>query len=311
MNVERKPKLIKQPNSLTEARYEMTALEKDLVYITLSRLNGSEKGTVVYRISVKELSVGVGNQINHVHFKKVSGKLLSRVLSVPVGDGKFAELNIVSSAEYSKGKGFIELEFSADMRALLLDLKSKFTMFRLDEALSLKSKYAKRVYEMLSQYKDTGSFHISIREFKIRLGLIDLRTGKEKYGKYTWLRKYVLDVAQRELETTGLSFTYTATKTGAKYTHLHFKMDHKGKRYLEPKQTEQNPKVAGLMDKLVNQYKLSLWQATEVVKSVDTKEIGKTLYDINIKQINNQIQNIGAYTVKTFEQKYKLGLLNT
>ncbi len=40
-------------------------------------------------------------------------------------------------------------------------------------ALSLKSKYSKRFYEMLSQYKDTRMMKVSINDLKHRLQFID------------------------------------------------------------------------------------------------------------------------------------------
>lgn len=92
-------------------------------------------------------------------------------------------------------------------------------------ALNLPSKYAKRMYEMLSQFKDTGMMQITVEELKKRLGLIDLETGKERYKDFAWFKRYVLDIAQKELaEHTDISSTYTAKKTGKKYTHLEFQI---------------------------------------------------------------------------------------
>ena len=40
------------------------------------------------------------------------------------------------------------------------------------------------MYEMLSQFKDTGVMTVSLKELKTRLGLIDLETGKERYTEF-------------------------------------------------------------------------------------------------------------------------------
>ena len=81
--------------------------------------------------------------------------------------------------------------------------------------------------EMHTQFKDTGVMQITLRELKMRLGLIDLITGKERYTEFGLFTGKVLDVAQKELaEHTDISFTYTAKKTGRKYTDLEFQISY-------------------------------------------------------------------------------------
>jgi len=84
---------------------------------------------------------------------------------------------------------------------------------------------------MLSQHKQTGEWEISVLELKKRLSLIK-KNGEEVYSEWPSFKNQVLEIAQREMSChTDVSFTYKATKTGNKYTYLHFKI------YEKPKQT--------------------------------------------------------------------------
>lgn len=80
------------------------------------------------------------------------------------------QVGLLASAEYLKGEGVIELEISEKMRPYLIDLKRNFTSFRLQAAFSLSSKYAKRIYQIASQWKDKSETRVfSLHDFKIML----------------------------------------------------------------------------------------------------------------------------------------------
>ena len=151
-----KHKLVKQHNAITSASYEMTALEKNIMYLLLSRLRDNDDPKKVYSISVKEIKQLTGTTTDHEQFKKATNLLIDRVLLVNTGKKNFLDVSLLFSGEYVKGKGIIELELSKEIRSFFFSLKNNFTTFQLYVALGLKSKYAKRIYEMLNQYKSTG-----------------------------------------------------------------------------------------------------------------------------------------------------------
>ena len=228
------------------------------------------------------------------------------------GTGKFKEFSLFSSSEYIRGKGTIEIELSEEIRDFLFHIHKSFTEFELREALLLKSKYAKRMYEMLCQYKDTGVFVISINEFKERLLLINPQTKKDKYPKYGLLRAKVLDIVQQEInEKTSLNFEYTEVKTGKRFSHLNFRIrgnfESNGMPYAINHDLTSVPEES-VYEKLTKKYKLSPWQARVIIKSVPLQEINKTVYDIQLEVISNKVRNLGGYTAKVFDKKYNLGL---
>ena len=236
---------LKQHNAVTGASYEMNALEKNIIYMLLSLLDEADAPDKTYKIALNDLKGARGKDIDHVHFAKTIKKLVNRRIYTQYANKKELVLNILSSGRYDQGT--IELEISEEMRAFLFDLKNNFTLFSLQVALNLKSKYSKRLYEMFSQFKDTGKWFITLSELKTRLSLYDKKTGKEKYPTYGLFRTKVLEVAKKELEKHGdLTVTYEAQKTGKRYTHLIFKIKYNKPPQKDAKQNEHvNPGLSG------------------------------------------------------------------
>ena len=58
---------------------------------TLAQIRNDDLPNRVYKVSVRDLIELKGNDIDHTHFKRVAQKLLARILSVPVDQGKFFE----------------------------------------------------------------------------------------------------------------------------------------------------------------------------------------------------------------------------
>ncbi|MHB9147662.1 MAG: replication initiation protein [Candidatus Amoebophilus sp.] len=226
------PVKIKQHNAITEARYEMTALQKNILYLLLSQLRDDDSSINKYSLSIQELKRIRNLRVNREEFLQSARGLITSGLTIYNEEqDKFVTIGILASAEYdvtnSKGNLLI-IEFDKRLHPFLYNVKSRFTTFTLEKALNLKSKYSKRIYEMLSQFKDTGIFRISVRSLKTRLGLIDEKMGKEEYIKFGLFNTYVLEVARKEInEQTDISFSFVTKKTGKKITDLEFYITYK------------------------------------------------------------------------------------
>ena len=215
---------IRQHNALTTARYEMSACEMDIVFSLLSKLSKQDKSGTVYEIRVQELQELTGRTWNYKQLLDSTEHLNSRVYHIDTGK-TLLQVSLLASALYRKGEGTIELEISERMRPYLIDLKSNFTSYRLQAAFSLSSKYAKRIYQLASQWKDIGETKTySLDEFKGMLKLKD-PSGKEpeQYAQISSLQKYVLDVATTQInEHTDLRIKYELLKKGRSYQSIKF-----------------------------------------------------------------------------------------
>lgn len=215
---------VRQHNAITTARYEMSACEMDIVFALLSKLSSQDKPGTMYLVRVRELELLTGRQWNYKQLLESTEQLNSRIYHIE-DKSKVLQVGLLASAEYLKGKGVIELEISEKMRPYLIDLKSNFTSYHLQAALSLTSKFAKRVYQLVSQWKDVGHTKIyTLDEFKYMLNLKDPK-GKEpeQYVSVADLQRNVLKVAVAQInERTDLHISYELLKSSRAYDRVKF-----------------------------------------------------------------------------------------
>ena len=227
------PVQVRQHNAITNARYEMSACEMDIVFALLSKLNSQDKPGTMYLVRVRDLELLTGRQWNYKQLLESTEQLSSRIYHIE-DKAKVLQVGLLASAEYLKGKGVIELEISEKMRPYLIDLKSNFTIYHLQAALSLTSKFAKRIYQIASQWKDVGHTKTyALDEFKYMLNLKDPK-GKEpeQYVSVADLRRSVLEVAVTQInEHTDLRISYELLKSSRAYDRVKFYID-----VQEPKQ---------------------------------------------------------------------------
>ena len=294
-----------QSNFITSAKYEMSALEKNIVYMVMAQIRKEDTAEKIYFVSARELMQLTGIEIKYTDFQKATAKLVGRLLQGTLSNGNFLQTTFVSSAEYIKGQGIIEITVSPKIRPFYIDLKREFTTFQLDIALNLHTVYAKRLYEIFSMYKNMKdkSFQINLIELKERLLLIDEKTGRDKYEKFTHFKTAVLDPAEREINgKSDISFSYIT---------IEGKKAGRGRKPIEQLEftiiyTEQTTKYSfddanlPIFTRLITQFHLRKDQACKILDNFTTVEINKSLYEIHLKVINKEVKNIGAYTAKTF-----------
>lgn len=215
---------VRQHNAITTARYEMSACEMDIVFALLSKLSSQDKPGTMYQVRVRELELLTGRQWNYKQLLESTEQLNSRIYHIE-DKAKVLQVGLLASAEYLKGKGVIELEISEKMRPYLIDLKSNFTSYHLQAALSLTSKFAKRIYQLASQWKDVGHTKTyALDEFKYMLNLKDPK-GKEpeQYVHVADLQRSVLKVAVEQInERTDLNIKYELLKSSRAYDRVKF-----------------------------------------------------------------------------------------
>jgi plasmid replication initiation protein len=215
---------IRQHNAITTARYEMTACEMDIVFYLLSLLRKEDRVGTYYQVKVKDLQDLTGRQWNYQQFLEATSALRGREY-VFEDNKRLLQVGLLASAEYIKGEGVIELEISEKIRPYLIDLKRNFTSFRLQAAFSLSSKYAKRIYQIASQWKDKSeSRTFSIHDLKVMLTLKDPKgIEPEQYSKVSMFQKFVLDVAVKQInQHTDLHIGYELIKKGRSFESIRF-----------------------------------------------------------------------------------------
>jgi plasmid replication initiation protein len=212
---------IRQHNALTNARYDYTELQLDVLFFLISRLRKEQK-SLVYELSIKELSVLTGKQYHYPYLRKATADMGSRMFEVETERG-YQQMWMFQHVLYVTGQGIIEIKLSEAVLPYLFGLKDNFTSYGLAAALRLGSKYAKRIYQLCSQWKDLGETKkYDIQDFKKRLGLLDDK-GNEKMKQLGELRSNVLDPAVKQInEHTELNISYTLEKKGRAFKNIVF-----------------------------------------------------------------------------------------
>lgn len=201
-------KLIRQDNSITNARYDFTACQLDILFCVMGQIHDDDTFDKIYIIYAKEIEDMTGRQWQYVQFKEATENMGSRVFEVET-DKLYRQFWLFQQVDYIKGQGRIEIMFTKQAINLLKQLKNNFTTYELQSALSMSSKYAKRIYQICSQWKDIGeSKKFDIKELKSILGLID-KQGNEQFKQIVDLKNKVLDMAVKQInEHSDLDISY-------------------------------------------------------------------------------------------------------
>lgn len=291
--IESSPRLA-QSNIITSARYELSKMEKNLLYLTMREMKPSDLPSQLYYVSVVELQRRTGEEIKHERLRDATKKMLSRVLEADLPNGDLLQTHFFSSVRYLKGAGTLEISVDPTIRPYYGYLKSHFTTFHLDVALSLNSIYAKRMYEIFSMYKnlDNKVFRVSVDKLRAQLGLTD------KHPLYADFKRSVLEKAEEINTATDLAFTYREIKLGRKVVDLEFTIVYTPKSI----EVDYNEQETALFGKMVNDYKLRRDQAARAMQIHGFTNLKKLLYQVYLLNKDSKIQNLGSYTA------HKLGV---
>lgn len=213
-----KDTIIAQDNRLTTARYDLSLVEKRVFYLIMSEVRKKYiKGTIqqnlfedlVLQISVADLTKQVKGAYKEKPDKKVENtdkKEVCRSLKalrlrsfdwdngLDEDDEEYQSLNVGFINWSSIKKGNAEVEVSKKLMPFLVELATQFTPFSLNVAMSLKSKYSQRMYELCQKWQGTDGFRISVIDLRKMFGL------ENKLVKYAKFKADVLENPRKELK---------------------------------------------------------------------------------------------------------------
>lgn len=129
-------------------------------------------------------------------------------------------LDLTKEKRVGLDKGIITVVLNPQLTSYFVQISGQYTIYKLDGYMKLHSWYAMRFYEILSTFRDTGWWEVSITEFRQLMDcapkldesgqLIKDKSGKPhmKLAETKDLIKRTVESAQRELAPTALAFTY-------------------------------------------------------------------------------------------------------
>ena len=215
----------KQSKSITEAWLPFDTYEKDIITMVLHQLSlRPEKKDEEYtkedhffEINGADLVDKVGKQLKPKDFQDACESLQKRTIRIKRRKtGNPLSSQMVSSSEYKLGSGIIELEISQKLLPELSYIANNYTLVDLEILMKLRGKYAKRLYELLCRYRDTGYMTNSLYDLRGFFGTLDPDTGDILiYKDWKDFKKRVLEAATIEIKReTDLDVTFKATRRG-------------------------------------------------------------------------------------------------
>jgi len=221
-----KPLVIRKSNALIEASYKLTMSEQRLLVLLASTISPNDEDFKDYEITVSDFARMFELELN----KSLYDTLQNAALSLMKQQLRFNDDSVIkvvqwlSYIEYVKGSGVVKLRFDKALMPHLLQLKERFTQYRLDNIVRLSGQYSARLYELLkaeSFKAKSGKFQ---RSFKIDELRAILGIEENAYPIFNDLKLRVINPSINEIS---VSSDLTVNdvkygKTGRKITNVTF-----------------------------------------------------------------------------------------
>lgn len=200
-------------NRFIQSKIDWTKLEQRIVAIMVSMIDISDDRFRLQRVNVKDVADLIGRSGKSIYqeIESACQSLLDKKFEVRMeeedGTRSYAGVNLMSGCFYKEGSGYIEAQFTEQMRPLLLQLKRRFTQYDLFTFAQLNSQYSMRIYELLKMREGIHYYRLSVPELREMVGCED------KYSRFTDFERHVIRKSQEELsDKTDIAFTYTVER---------------------------------------------------------------------------------------------------
>ncbi len=214
----RKDRTVAQHNDLVQAQYDMSLTELRLFVAMLARVNKGDTEFHINRIPIYELfpEKSVNGNIGGSRYATVKEAVIDlthKAVSVESKDQNglktILSIPLMASCEYKQRSGHISGQFNNHVKKYLLDLKGEFTVAQELTLLEFNSSYSHRLYWLLKKSSFQGdTIKIYIENLRKMLKLND------KYPKFKDFRINVIELAQKDLVSTDMAFTFTPLYEG-------------------------------------------------------------------------------------------------
>lgn len=213
---------------LTTAKYDFSVYEKRIIYRIIEVLQQHTEGKKLnkkYNIDIDlfgdaHISIPISAFLkddrdkHYTEIKKALTSLENKKMTYE-DDRNWQIIRLIEKPRINKYESFVVFRLDAMIYSAFLDFSKGYRKYELKTAMQFDSVYAMRFYELMSGQKTPLCY--SIDQLKEMFQIAD------KYDRVNDFRKYVLDIAKRELDKCSpYTFTYEMNKTGRKFTSVTF-----------------------------------------------------------------------------------------
>lgn len=215
--------VVVKSNDFVKAKLDWTTVEHRITLAMIAQLRKEDSEFDYQRVKLKdviELSGGTSQDL-YSRGEEICDKLLDQKIKIRDENEdrqrEYRAYNLMSACKYVEGSGTIRAKFNPDMRPFLLELKRRFTMYRLQFAMRLSTPYSIRLYEMMKMRQDLRFVKMPIQDLRESLSV------EHKYERFTDLKKHILEPARKEIkEKCDIYFTYRVERDGRTPVGINF-----------------------------------------------------------------------------------------
>ena len=168
MTEEKKDVLLRQGNPLTESRYKFSNYEKNAFYVVVKQVRRDYVEREPPRTEFENMRVKIpksalseiGDKDHTKEARQALRSLRNKTIEFEDEEGNWLYCGFINQAKYIAKEKVYEVEVSRDLMPYLVELSRHYTEYSLLVAISLKSTYSQRFYELCCQYRNMGKFEI-------------------------------------------------------------------------------------------------------------------------------------------------------
>ena len=249
---------ISKANSFVQASYSMTLDEMRILSLTLGVFNPENPIKRGFDFTIADFCKhfpDVDEKSAYTQVRNAILKISKRWIVLVDNEKELTEVVLVNKRTYFKKEGRFYIEFHEDLLPYIAQLHNNFTKYQLVNIGAFSSTHTIRLYELCSQYRDTGWRQTSIEDLKDWLQVAD------KYPRYNSFNQRVLSPAIDEINAksdllvsvepikrgrsiVSLKFTIKSKKSAVKIELKRPAFPHKNKYGKFVKLDTQNPKMS-------------------------------------------------------------------
>lgn len=249
---------VHKANNFVQASYSMTLDEMRILALTLGVFNPKNPSKRGFDFTVADFCKSfpdVNPDIAYTQVRNAVLKISKRWVTLVDNEHELTEVALIHKRSYFKKEGRFYIEFHDELIPYISELHDNYTKYKLINIGALGSTHAIRLYELCSQYRDTGWRQTSVEDIKSWLSISD------KYPLFKDFKKRVLTPSINEINAksdllvdvepikrgrtiVALKFTIKSKKSAVKIEQKRPAFPHKNKYGSFVKFDAQNPKFS-------------------------------------------------------------------
>lgn len=276
------PKHIKKGHQLVFSRQDLSAREADMFALMVAHMKAADWDTSTphYEFTSHQLSEWLGVESKHIgsNLSPVANRLASRKIGIKIeskkGDTEFDYRPLFKHIAYKDG--VLTMVPNDMLKSEYIEYNQGFALINTRNFFDVKKEYSKRLYELLSRFKDKGfEMHTQkLNELKGVFGLLD-EAGKLKKDKSSFKNNSV--------------FMKRCIRESIKELSEHPQIS-KELLFLESDQGEKGFEVVKKGRTITGIKFLFRWLKLGTIDELNQHEALKTIKELELKRLQNQVR---------------------